>query len=84
MSFLFISGKTVDDMLKWPKTDPGWGWYIASNIVQWMLVIDYSAYFLTFYIDFKRIQLEIPTVVVTKLHEYFISYYYSSGSYRNQ
>lgn len=67
MPLVFNLGDSVDDVLKWPKSDPGWVWYIASNILQWILVLNLSGYFLTLSADFKRIQLEIPTVAVMRL-----------------
>lgn len=51
-----------NDYKKWQPTDGGWGWHVASAVSEWILVIIYCAFLLTFVPEFRQINFEAPVV----------------------
>ncbi|XP_051161720.1 DNA damage-regulated autophagy modulator protein 2-like [Leptopilina boulardi] len=63
-STLDFKGK---DYKKWQPTDGGWEWHVASVISEWILVLIYCAFLLTFVPEFRQINFEAPVVTLTYL-----------------
>lgn len=53
-------------LLHWDPSWPGYDWHLAYTISEWSLMIVFSLAVLTFFFDFKKIQVEEPTLQVTR------------------
>ncbi|XP_033222762.1 DNA damage-regulated autophagy modulator protein 2-like [Belonocnema kinseyi] len=51
-----------NDYKKWLPTDGGWGLHVASAVSEWVLVIVYCAFLLTFVPEFRQINFEAPVI----------------------
>ncbi|KAK6616911.1 hypothetical protein RUM43_014881 [Polyplax serrata] len=60
-----LHNKPWDKRNEWSKEDDGWIFYILSSISEWLLLLLFQLYFLTFYFDFKNVVLMKTRIVVS-------------------
>ncbi|CAH1399764.1 unnamed protein product [Nezara viridula] len=48
----------------WNSTQPGWPEHITSGLSQWITVVTIGSFILTYYIDFKRVTIYPPELVM--------------------
>jgi hypothetical protein len=59
---------TIEMMLKWNSTMPGYSAHLVSTSSEWALAISLLVFFLTFYNSFKKISLQ--AIIRLRLHDY--------------
>lgn len=59
-------GGNITYLLHWHPSWPGYDWHLAYTISEWSLMIIFSLAVLTFFFDFKKIQVEEPRLQVTR------------------
>lgn len=60
--FMGIYNRT--DIMKWNNTEPGYADHITSGVAQWASVITIGSFILTYYVDFKRVTIYPPELIM--------------------
>ncbi|XP_067000459.1 DNA damage-regulated autophagy modulator protein 2 [Anabrus simplex] len=50
------------DKMRWQPEDGGWEWHIVSTASEWLLVICFCTFILSFSLEFRGISLEEPVI----------------------
>lgn len=52
------------NIVSWDETDPGYANHIIAGVSQWITVIALGSFILTYYVDFKRVTIYPPELVM--------------------
>lgn len=51
--------------MKWDTQDPGYDDHLVAGVAQWVTVISIGTFILTYYVDFKRVTIYPPELIVS-------------------
>uniref|UniRef100_A0A1B6C5M8 CWH43-like N-terminal domain-containing protein n=1 Tax=Clastoptera arizonana TaxID=38151 RepID=A0A1B6C5M8_9HEMI len=65
----YIMNHSVEDYMHWSPDVPGWPVKVMSCAMEWLIVLSFQLYMLTYYPEFKRVQMGIPSIQPIELEQ---------------